>query len=158
VNRSSSFRSAFALFCWIALCFGAAASGAIWSPDAWYAQLRKPAWNPPTWVFGPVWTALYAMMGVSAWRVWRRAGFAGAGDALGIFLLQLALNALWTPVFFGWHRPGWAFAVIVAMWIAILATLISFRRHDRLAAALLVPYLAWVSFASALNFALWRAN
>jgi translocator protein len=124
----------------------------------WYAALKKPPFNPPGWVFGPVWTALYLMMGVAAWMVWRVGGFRGAGVALGVFLVQLTLNGLWTWIFFGLHRPGWALVEVAVLWLAILATLLLFRRHSALAGALLIPYLAWVSFAAVLNFALWRLN
>ncbi|MBM3357182.1 MAG: tryptophan-rich sensory protein [Betaproteobacteria bacterium] len=147
-----------ALAAWVALSFAAAAPGIAWPPGEWYAQLAKPAWTPPNWVFGPVWTALYAMMGVAAWRVWRRGGFAKARGALPLFLAQLALNAAWTPAFFGLHLPGVAFAIIAVLWLAIAATARAFLRHDRVASLLLLPYLVWVSYAAALNLALWRMN
>lgn len=143
---------------WIVVCFGAAQIGAIFRPGAWYEQLVKPSWNPPNSWFAPVWIALYAMMAVAAARVWRLKGFRGAGVALGLFLAQLALNALWSFLFFGLESPGWALVDIVLLWLAILATILEFRRHDRFAAGLLVPYLAWVSFATALNFAILRLN
>ncbi len=127
-------------------------------PGEWYASLRKPSWNPPGWIFGPVWTALYAMMAVAAWLVWRRGGFAAQRRPLGWFLAQLALNAAWTPLFFGLHWPGVAFAEIVLLWLAIVATLAAFRRVSRTATLLLVPYLLWVTFATVLNFTLWRLN
>ncbi len=127
-------------------------------PGEWYASLRRPSWNPPGWVFGPVWTALYAMMALAAWLVWKRGGFIQQRTALRLFLLQLALNAAWTPLFFGLHWPSVAFAEIVLLWLAIAATLAAFRRASRPAAWLLVPYLAWVSFAAFLNFTLWRLN
>ncbi|MCU0784896.1 MAG: tryptophan-rich sensory protein [Verrucomicrobia bacterium] len=125
-------------------------------PGEWYATLKKPSWNPPGWIFGPVWTALYTMMAVAAWLVWKRGGFVAQRRPLLIFLAQLALNALWTPLFFGLHRPGLAFAEIVLLWLAIAATIPTFWRVSSLAAWLLVPYLAWVSFAAVLNFTLWR--
>ncbi len=127
-------------------------------PGAWYAGLNKPAWNPPGWIFGPVWTALYTLMAVSAWLVWRDGGFRSRRRPLGLFVTQLALNAAWTVLFFGLHSPGIAFAEIVALWLAIAATLATFWPLNRPAAWLLAPYLAWVSFAAALNFALWRLN
>jgi translocator protein len=143
---------------WVALCFVPALIGGFFGPDQWYASLQKPAWNPPGWVFGPVWTTLYLMMAIAAWLVWRRGGFSAQRVPLGLFLLQLALNAVWTPLFFGLHSPGLAFADIVLLWLAIAATIAVFSRVSRPAAGLLVPYLAWVTFAAALNFAIWRMN
>jgi len=156
-ERSVS-RQILALVGWLLLCFGAAALGGLFMPGEWYASLRKPAWNPPSWVFGPVWTALYTMMAVAAWLVWRRGGFAARRRPLILFLVQLALNAAWTPLFFGLQQPGWAFAEIVLLWLAIAATLAAFRPVSPAAAWLLAPYLAWVSFAALLNFSLWRLN
>jgi tryptophan-rich sensory protein len=127
-------------------------------PGEWYAQLRKPTWNPPGWIFGPVWTALYTMMAIAAWLVWRRGGFAVRRVSLGLFLLQLLLNALWSPLFFGLHNPALAFVEIVMLWLAILATLLAFWKVRRGVGLLLAPYLAWVSFAAVLNFTLWRLN
>jgi len=147
-----------ALVLWILLCFGAAALGALFPPGSWYADLAKPAWNPPNAWFGPVWTALYLMMGVAAWLVWRRKGWRGARVALSLFLVQLVCNALWSWLFFGLHAPLAALVDIVVLWLAILATALAFVRHSRPAALLLLPYLAWVGFATALNFALWRLN
>ena len=143
---------------WLLLCFAAASPGAAFMPGEWFAALKKPAWNPPGWVFGPVWTALYAMMAAAAWLVWQRGGWKEQRKPLLIFLAQLALNAVWTPLFFGLHRPGVAFAEIVLLWLAIVATLVAFRPVNRTAAWLLVPYLAWVSFAAVLNGTLWRLN
>jgi tryptophan-rich sensory protein len=140
------------------LCFGAAALGGLFMPGEWYAALKKPSWNPPGWVFGPVWTALYAMMAVAAWLVWRHGGWAMQHHSLRVFLVQLALNAAWTPLFFGLHWPGAAFAEIILLWLAIGATIAAFWPVTRAAACLLAPYLAWVSFASVLNFTLWRLN
>ncbi len=151
-------RQILALAGWLLLCFGAAAFGGLFMPGDWYGSLKKPAWNPPGWVFGPVWTALYTMMAVAAWLVWRRGGFAEQRRPLAVFLGQLALNAAWTPLFFGLRRPGLAFAEIVLLWLAVGATLVMFRPVSRVAAWLLAPYLAWVSFAAALNFTLWRMN
>jgi len=143
---------------WIALCFAAASLGGLIGPGEWYARLRKPSWNPPNWIFGPVWTTLYVMMAVAAWRVWRLDGDGGRRKALGLFLVQLALNAVWTPLFFGLKQPALAFADIVLLWFAIGATAVAFFRMDRVAGWLMVPYLVWVSFAAALNAALWRLN
>ena len=124
----------------------------------WYASLKKPSWHPPNWVFGPVWTELYAMMAVAAWLVWRQGDFAGQALPIAAFLVQLVLNALWSWLFFGLKTPGMAFAEIVALWVAIATTLLLFRRPSATAAWLLAPYLAWVTFATLLNFTLWRLN
>jgi tryptophan-rich sensory protein len=143
---------------WLALSFAAAALGAFFLPGAWYAGLQKPSWNPPNWIFGPVWTALYTLMAVAAWLVWRRGGFAAQRVALSLFLLQLLLNALWSPLFFGLQNPALALVDILLLGIALLGTVAAFWQARPLAGALLVPYLAWVGFAGALNFALWRLN
>ncbi len=143
---------------WLALCFLAPLSS-IWArPDSWYAALVKPSWNPPGWVFGPVWTTLYILMAVAAWLVWRRGGWRGQRRALSWFCAQLALNALWTPLFFGLHRIDLALGEILLLWVAILATIGAFARSSRVAAWLLAPYLAWVSFATFLTFTLWNLN
>lgn len=157
-RRPSAGRQTFALIGWLALCFAATGTAAFVSIDGWYAALQKPSWNPPAWVFGPAWTVLYISMAVAAWLVWREGGWKAQGRALGLFLVQWVLNALWTPLFFGLHRPGLAFAEIVILWLAIAATLAAFWRINKVAGALLVPYLAWVTFAAALNFAIWRLN
>ena len=124
----------------------------------WYAGLNKPSWTPPSAVFAPVWSALYVMMGVAAWLVWRRGGLTAVAVPLALFGIQLALNVAWSAIFFGLRRPGWAFVEIVALWALILATVIAFRRISPTAGYLLLPYLAWVTFAAALNLAIWRAN
>jgi translocator protein len=123
-----------------------------------YAVLNQPSWAPPPAVFGPVWAVLYTAIAISGWLVWRRSGFAGARAALTVYGVQLVLNALWTPLFFGADLFGLAFAEITALGLAIVATVVLFARHSRPAAALLVPYLAWVGFAAALNFAIWQLN
>jgi benzodiazapine receptor len=151
-------RSALGLVGWLAASFAAGWIGSRYMPGAWYASLTKPAWNPPSTVFAPVWTVLYLLMGVAAWLVWRRAGFSAAGLALVIFAVQLVLNALWSYLFFGLHRPGLALLDIVALWATILVVVVLFWREDRLAGALMVPYLVWVGFASCLNFVLWQLN
>lgn len=151
-------RSVLALAGWMAFAFSAAALGGLFRPGEWYAGLQKPAWNPPSWVFGPVWTALYTMMAVAAWLVWRRGGFAVQRRALSLFLVQLLFNALWSPLFFGLKQPGLAFVDLVLLWLALAATVLAFGKARPLAGALLVPYLAWVTFAGALNFSLWRLN
>ncbi len=143
---------------WLLLCYAAASLGAIFMPGEWYAALRKPAWNPPAWIFGPVWTALYTMMAVAVWLVWKQGGFKSQRLPLGFFLIQLAMNALWTPLFFGLHWMGVAFAEIVLMWFAILLTMEHFRRLSRPAVWLLAPYLLWVAFAAMLNGTLWWMN
>jgi tryptophan-rich sensory protein len=154
-------RATIGLVFWLVLCLGAAWTGSLITRPAipgWYAELAKPAWTPPSWVFGPVWTALYIMMAVAAWLVWRKGGAAAAAVPLGLFLVQLALNVSWSPLFFGLHRPDLAFFVIVLLWCAILATLVAFWRVSPAAGWLLLPYLLWVTYASALNFAIWRLN
>lgn len=123
----------------------------------WYAGLIKPALNPPSWVFGPVWVALYALMGVALWLVWK-SNSAGKTKAVWLFTAQLALNAVWSPVFFGFHSIGDALAIIVLLWAAIALTIFVFTKVSKTAAYLLVPYLIWVSFAAYLNFSLWRLN
>ncbi len=155
---SARCRTTLGLAGWLTACFLAASLGVFFMPGGWYAALNKPAWNPPAWIFGPVWTALYAMMAVAAWLVWKRGGFAAHRQALTLFLIQLVLNASWTPLFFGLHRPGVAFVEIIFLWLAIAATLAAFCPINRVAAWLLAPYLAWVSFATVLNFAIWRLN
>ncbi len=156
--QEKALRAALALAGWLLVCFAAAAFGAMFPPGDWYAALRKPSWNPPNWIFGPAWTALYMMMAVAAWLVWRQGGWNQQRKPLLLFLAQLTLNAAWTPLFFGLRRPDVAFAEIVLLWLAIAATLLAFRSVSRPAAWLLAPYLAWVSFAAALNFTLWRLN
>jgi tryptophan-rich sensory protein len=136
----------------------AAAIGGFFLPGEWYARLQKPAWNPPNWIFGPVWTVLYILMALAAWLVGRKGGGAGKQLALALFLLQLLLNALWSPLFFGLHNPGLAFANIVLLWLALSATLVTFWKVRVVAGALLAPYLAWVTFASVLNFTVWQLN
>lgn len=147
-----------ALLGWVALSFSAALTGNLLGPGEWYEALNKPSWTPPHWVFGPVWTTLYVMMAVSAWLVWQQGGFVRQRRALAWYFIQLALNTAWTPIFFGMRRPDIAFAEIVLLWIAISMTVLVFRRVSRVAAGLLAPYLAWVSFAAVLNFSIWRLN
>lgn len=148
------------LIAWLIVSFVAAAIGGAASIEAgpFYAQLVRPAWAPPPSIFGPVWTVLYTLMGIAAWLVWRVGGFRAARSALTLFLVQLALNALWTWLFFGWNRGALAFADILLLWALIVATLVAFWRIRKLAGALLVPYLLWVSFAAALNYSLWQLN
>ncbi len=143
---------------WLALCFSAAATAVFISPGDWYSQLHKPSWTPPSWLFGPAWTLLYAMMATAAWLVWRCDGWRAQRRALGWFLLQWLLNALWTPLFFGLHRTGLALAEILALWAVLAMTLVAFWRVRPLAGWLMLPYLAWVSFAAVLNGAIWWLN
>jgi tryptophan-rich sensory protein len=145
---------------WLALSFAAAAIGGFASANAgdFYVRLIRPDWAPPGWLFGPVWTILYLLMAVSAWLVWRERGFRGAPVALGLFLAQLAANALWTWLFFAWRLGAAAFIEVLLLWGMILATTIAFWRVRPLAGALLLPYLAWVGFACALTLATWRLN
>ena len=154
-------RSAVGLLAAIALCLGAGALGSVFTTPAipaWYAQLAKPAWTPPNRVFGPVWSLLYLMMAVAAWLVWRRGGAVPTALPLALFGLQLAFNVAWSALFFGLRMPGAAFAEILVLWGLILATLISFWRVSAPAGWLMLPYQAWVTFAAALNFAIWRMN
>lgn len=150
-----------ALVGFILICFGAAAiGGLVTTPQipGWYAELAKPTWTPPSWLFGPVWSLLYLMMAVAAWLVWRERGFAVTKWPMIVFGIQLALNSLWSIMFFGLQKPGFALIEIVVLWFAIVSTIVVFWRQRPLAGLLLVPYVLWVSFAAALNFAIWRMN
>jgi benzodiazapine receptor len=160
VERYSAARQVVGLVAWLAVCFAAAAIGAAASASApaFYRELDLPAWAPPASWFGPVWTLLYALMGVSAWLVWRERGWPGVRAALAVFLVQLAANALWSWLFFAWRQGLLAFVEILVLFVLIVATIGLFWRVSRLAAALLLPYLAWVGFASALTLAIWRRN
>jgi len=143
----------------IAVCFAAAALGSFFTTPAlrpWYAGLSKPGWTPPSWLFPPVWTVLYMAMAVAAWLVWRKAGLSSV--PMRLFLVQLLLNVMWSALFFRMRSPGLAFGEIVILWCAILAATISFWKIVPLAGWLMFPYLAWVTFAAALNFAIWRLN
>lgn len=138
------------------LTFLAAAFGALFPPGPWYAALAKPAWTPPNWLFGPVWSVLYLMIGTSGWLLWRTREKARA--PLRLWGAQLALNALWSWLFFGLQQPGWALVEISVLFITIAATALCAFKVSRPAAWLLVPYLLWVGFAGALNAAIWRLN
>jgi tryptophan-rich sensory protein len=158
-------RSWLALLGWLVLVAAAGAVGAIASLDAraFYGALAQPSWAPPGWVFGPVWSTLYVLMGVAAWLVWRTVPASAAGRAdrrrgLALFVGQLALNALWTWLFFAWRRGALAFGEIVLLELAVIVTVWYFSRVRALAAWLLVPYLCWVSFATALTWAVWQRN
>lgn len=145
---------------WLILTFAAAALGAIASVNAgaFYQQLVRPAWAPPGWLFGPVWSVLYLLIGIAAWLVWRERGLRGASTALSLFLVQLVTNALWTWLFFTWRQGALAFGEILILWALILGTVVSFWRVKPLAGVLLLPYLAWVTFATALTLATWKLN
>ena len=164
-TSTSPRRSRLALLSILVLCYGVAALGALSTAPSiptWYATLNKPSFNPPNYLFAPVWTTLYGIMAIAAWLIWRtpREGPTASRrlDGLMLFALQLALNALWTPIFFSLHNLLAAFIVIVLLWIAILLTTLRFWQLKPLAGALLLPYLAWVAFATALNLALLRLN
>lgn len=145
---------------WLVVSFIAAGIGAAASIHAssFYAELVRPSWAPPSAVFGPVWTVLYALMGIAAWLVWRAKGFRAARALLILFLVQLAINALWSWLFFGWHFGALAFTDIVLLWLLIVTTLVLFWRVRLLAGVLLIPYLLWVSFASVLCYSVWQLN
>jgi tryptophan-rich sensory protein len=152
---------AIGLIGWLLLSFAAAAIGGMASIEAgdFYAQLDRPAWAPPGWVFGPVWSLLYALQGISAWLIWRQRPSAGPRrTALALFIVQLAINALWSWLFFAWHRGGLAFGEVVLLLAMIVATTAMFWRIRALAGALLIPYLLWVGFATALTYSIWQRN
>jgi benzodiazapine receptor len=154
-------RAGWMLLLFIGLTFAAAGIGGLFtsqSVSSWYPTLARPSWTPPSGLFGPVWTVLYLTMGVAAWLVWREGGWSGGRGALGLFLVQLVLNAAWSALFFGMRAPGWAFAEILLLWGFILATVLAFWEIRPAAGALLIPYLLWVTFAAMLNFAIWRLN
>ncbi|RIV36597.1 TspO/MBR family protein [Micromonospora radicis] len=150
-------RQWWALAGFAAAVFAAAALGslAVSGAATEYATLDRPGWAPPSWLFGPVWTALYVMIALTGWLAWRRAGF---GPALVAWVVQLVLNAAWTPLFFGAGWYGLAFTEVTLLWLAIGGTVLLFRRVSTLAAVLLLPYWAWVTFAATLNFSIWRLN
>jgi len=148
------------LVSWLVLSYATSAIGALGSMQAqsFYGQLNQPAWAPPAWLFGPVWMLLYTLMAIAAWLVWRQGGFGAQRRAMSLFLAQLILNALWSWLFFAWQLGGVAFAEIILLWLLIVATTVSFWRVKPLASLLMIPYLLWVSFAAALNLALWQMN
>jgi translocator protein len=148
------------LIAWLSITFFAATLSAFATASAptFYAALVRPVWAPPAWLFGPVWSVLYLLMAVAAWLVWSRAGWQKAGLALRLYLLQLALNALWSWLFFTWHLGAIASTEIILLWLMIAAVIYQFSRIHKLSAWLLVPYLLWVSFATALSFAMWQLN
>lgn len=148
------------LMAWLGASYAAAALGSVatFEAGAFYSQLSRPGWAPPGWLFGPVWSVLFSLMGVAAWWVWRVDGYKAARVALGLFAVQLVFNALWSWLFFRWQLGSVAFVEIILLWVAILATGIAFWRVRVLAGALLIPYLLWVGFAAVLNFSLWQLN
>jgi tryptophan-rich sensory protein len=150
-----------ALVGFLAACYAVSAIGTlstIASIPTWYAALNKPSFNPPNWIFGPVWTILYTLMAIAAWLVWRTPGSRRRTAALWLFAIQLVLNFLWTPVFFHFHAIAAALAIIVLLWLAILVTTMRFWPLSRSAGWMMLPYLAWVGFAAALNFEMLRLN
>ncbi|MBZ5657603.1 MAG: tryptophan-rich sensory protein [Acidobacteriia bacterium] len=143
------------------LCYSAAVLGSIWtssSVGAWYAELRKPSFNPPNWIFAPVWSLLYFLMALSAWLVWGKADWGGTRLALTLFFAQLLLNVAWSWLFFGLRRPGIALVEIVFLFGAVVATALAARSVSGLAFWLMVPYALWVAFATLLNFKIWQLN
>ncbi len=160
MSQRSTFAQTVGLAGWLAVAFAAAAIGAVASIDAgaFYAQLVRPTWAPPASVFGPVWSVLYLLMGISAWLVWREQGAKELGVALTLFVAQLCANALWSWLFFAWHKGAFAFAEVLVLLVLIAATIRVFWRIRRLAGVLMLPYLAWVGFASALTWAVWQGN
>jgi benzodiazapine receptor len=153
-------RQVWGLVGWTLACYTAAGVGALASGEAsvFYTTLTLPTWAPPAWLFGPVWTVLYGMMAVAAWLVWRTGGWARHRMALTGFVAQLLLNALWSWLFFGWKQGALAFADIMMLWVLVALTLGAFLKIRAMAGALMVPYLLWITFASALNYVVWRAN
>lgn len=154
-------RASLALIGFLILCFAVAVVSSIFSAHnipIWYAGLIKPPLNPPNWVFAPVWTTLYALMAIAAWLVWKTRPSGCRRHGLRLFYVQLAMNLLWSWIFFSRHQIGTALVDIIVLWVAIFLTILNFRKVSRAAACLLVPYLAWVTFASYLNLALWRLN
>ena len=153
-------KSYVALAGWLGLAGLTALVGSVASirSSAFYVDLDRPSWAPPSWLFGPVWTLLYVLMGIAAWLVWRERHRVPVRGALTLFVVQLAFNALWTWLFFAWRRGGLAFAEIVVLALLVAATAAAFWRVRRLAGALLLPYLGWVLFATALTWAVWRRN
>lgn len=157
-KRQDKKGSAAALCIAVILSFMPGLFGSMFRPDEWYEGLVKPALNPPGWIFGPVWTLLYITMGVSAWLVWRQRAMGPVHGVLLVFAIQLLLNGLWSYLFFGLQKPDFALMDILFLWAAIACTLIAFWQRSKAAGLLLIPYLAWVSFAVYLNFQIWRLN
>ncbi|MCZ8153543.1 MAG: tryptophan-rich sensory protein [Rhodobacteraceae bacterium] len=140
---------------YLAACGAAAATGAMFQPGEWYRGLAKPRWTPPDWLFPVAWTVLYLSMSAAAARV---AMLPDTGQALALWSVQIALNTLWTPVFFGLRRIGAGLVIIFLLWLAVAATMVAFWQHDAIAGALFVPYLVWVTVAGMLNRSVWYRN
>ena len=160
-NEKSQGRSIAGLLVFLVICLGVGGLGGIaTAPEikGWYATLTKPSWNPPNWIFGPMWTTLFVMMAVSAWLVWKRPGIKLNSLPMILFAIQLVLNSAWSWIFFNLHMIGAAFAELCVLWVAIAVTMYIFFKHSKLAGGLMIPYLAWVTFAGCLNFAIWRLN
>lgn len=145
-------------FTYLAACGAAAATGAMFMPGEWYRNLEKPSWTPPDWVFPVAWTVLYLSMSVAAMRVAGQAGVPGGGQALALWSVQIALNTLWTPVFFGLRRMGAGLVIISLLWLAVAATMVAFWQIDRVAGLLFAPYVLWVTIAWALNRSVYWRN
>ena len=159
--RRSTEAQAIGLVVAVVVCYCAALLGNLATMPqipTWYAGIAKPPWTPPDWLFGPVWSLLYAMMAVAAWFIWRQSDWKTAKSPLLWFAAQLILNSLWSILFFGMQKPAWSMVEVFFLWLAILMTIRAFWPVSRLAAGLLIPYLIWVSFASVLNVAIWQLN
>lgn len=151
----------FQTLAWIVICLLVGSAGSyVTMPEiqGWYQTIQKPVWNPPNWIFGPMWTCLYILMGIAAARVWNKRKQTSTGPAMMLFAVQLLVNAAWSFIFFGAHQIGFAFAECTLLWFLILLTAKAFSKIDPLAAALMLPYLCWVSFAAFLNFTIWQLN
>lgn len=146
------------LVIFLAIAFVPSIIGESFRPDAWYEALIKPSWNPPNWLFGPVWTVLYTLIGYAGYLAWRSSTVGQRYVAFGIYAIQLLLNSLWSPLFFGYHSPSFALVNIVAQWVAISLNIVAFYRIKPAAGLLLVPYLLWVTFALVLNASIWNLN
>ncbi len=156
--KQSGPRKTVGLIVSLVLVAAVAAVGGRFAPTAWYREIAKPPWTPPGWLFGPVWTALYILMGVAAWLVWLRRDAPGSFPALVFYGFQLVLNSLWSWIFFGLHRISLALADLMVLWVLIVVTCVLFWRIRRAAGILLLPYLAWVCFAGFLNQTIWALN
>jgi tryptophan-rich sensory protein len=148
---NARWRSLGVLVICVGLSLTAGAIGSQFMPGPWYEQLRKPAWTPPGWVFAPVWTLLYLMMGTAAWLVWRSEGLSRARPALIVFVVQLLVNAAWSWMFFGLERPGLAMIDLLVLWVLIIVMMLLFWRHHFVAGLLILPYVLWVTYAATLN-------